>query len=63
MGAAAGCYMVHAVNKESYFAVMKQVPPLGALWIWAIIELDLVCAVLNLATVAGFSWYYGYTVV
>ncbi|KAI5367799.1 hypothetical protein Slin15195_G029320 [Septoria linicola] len=59
---AAGCYLIHAGNAYGYFAVMKQAPPLGTLWVYSVIELDLWFAVASLAFNAGFMLWNGYTV-
>ena len=40
-----GCYTIHAANRYDYFAVMKRTPPLGTLWVWSVIEMDLGFAV------------------
>ncbi|TVY78459.1 hypothetical protein LSUE1_G001713 [Lachnellula suecica] len=39
-----GSYLIHITNTYDYYAVMKQAPPIGCLWIWAVIELDLAWA-------------------
>ncbi|KAK6949765.1 hypothetical protein Daesc_008086 [Daldinia eschscholtzii] len=57
-----GCYLIHISNKYSYLAVMKQSPPLGCIWIWSVIELDLPYAVLSLACTGGFFYQGGYTI-
>lgn len=57
-----GCYLIHISNKYSYLAVMKQSPPLGCLWVWSVIELDLPYAVLSLACIGGFFYQGGYTI-
>ncbi|PBP18116.1 hypothetical protein BUE80_DR010994 [Diplocarpon rosae] len=36
----AGCYLIHITNEHPYYAVMKQSPGLGCLWIWSVVELD-----------------------
>jgi hypothetical protein len=59
---AAGCYVVTAVNRYGYYFVMKKTPPLGTLWIWAVVELDILGAVASLGAVWGYAWYYGYAV-
>ena len=41
MSVSAGCYLITITNEYSYYHVLKQAPPLGVLWIWATIELDL----------------------
>lgn len=60
MSVAAGCYMVKAVNRFGYYMVMKRTPALGTLWIWAVIEMDLLGALLSVAGVGAYTWYYGY---
>lgn len=62
MGTAAGCYLIHITNRYSYIAVLKQAPPLGCLWVWSIIELNLGLAVVSLAASGFFFWQGGYTV-
>lgn len=56
----AGCYLIHISNRYSYLAVMKQAPPLGCIWVWSVIELDLPSAVLSLACAGLFLWQGGY---
>ncbi|KAH8902869.1 hypothetical protein BR93DRAFT_886252 [Coniochaeta sp. PMI_546] len=58
----AGCYLIHISNTYSYLAVMKQAPPIGCLWIWAVIELDLPWALLSLVGAAAFLWQGGYDI-
>ncbi|KAB5559559.1 hypothetical protein GE09DRAFT_1113396 [Coniochaeta sp. 2T2.1] len=58
----AGCYLIHISNVYSYLAVMKQAPPVGCLWIWAVIELELPWAVASLAVASGFLWWGGYAI-
>ncbi|KIH87711.1 hypothetical protein SPBR_05284 [Sporothrix brasiliensis 5110] len=57
-----GCYLVHITNEYSYIAVLKQAPPIGCLWVWAVIELDLKWAVPSLAIAAGYMKLMGYTI-
>ena len=33
---AAGSYLIHSINRNAYFYVMKAAPPVGCLWIWKI---------------------------
>jgi hypothetical protein len=58
----AGCYLIHITNTSGYMAVMKQAPPLGCLWIWSAIELELPWAVLSLTGAAAFLWQKGYSI-
>ncbi|KAK2605650.1 hypothetical protein N8I77_008474 [Diaporthe amygdali] len=62
MGTIAGCYLIYITNKYSYIAVLKQAPPVGCLWVWSIIELNLVLAVASLAGSGLFFWLGGYTI-
>lgn len=57
---AAGCYTIHVGNRYEYFAVMKQAPPLGTVWIWSVIELNLPFAVASVAIDVGYLWWNGY---
>ncbi|KAI1373002.1 hypothetical protein F4677DRAFT_233954 [Hypoxylon crocopeplum] len=58
----AGCYLIHISNRYSYLAVMKQSPPLGCIWVWSVIELNLPLAVLSLSCTGGFYYQGGYTI-
>ncbi|KAK4043835.1 hypothetical protein C8A01DRAFT_12620 [Parachaetomium inaequale] len=58
----AGCYLIHITNSSGYMAVMKQAPPLGCLWVWSVIELDLLWAVLSLSGAGTFLWQKGYSI-
>ena len=58
----AGCYLIHITNTYGYMAVMKQAPSLGCLWIWAVIEMDLLWAVPSLAVIAAFVWLGDYSI-
>lgn len=57
----AGCYLIYAGNETDYLAVMKQAPPLGALWVYSVIELDLYFAAASLLIDVAFLWYNGYS--
>jgi hypothetical protein len=60
--ACSGCYLIYISNTYSYLAVMKQSPPLGCLWVWSVIELNLLPAVLSLASCVFYLWYGGYKI-
>ncbi|PHH85267.1 hypothetical protein CDD83_674 [Cordyceps sp. RAO-2017] len=62
MSVASGCYLIYISNTFGYLATMKQAPPLGCLWLWAVMELDLVAAVASLAVAALFLWRGGYDI-
>ena len=59
----AGVWLVRASNEDPYLAVMKKAPPLGTLWIWAVVELRWEVALAGLAGVGVWAWWrgYGYT--
>ncbi|KAI3401792.1 hypothetical protein diail_8170 [Diaporthe ilicicola] len=62
IGTVAGCYLIYITNKYSYIAVLKQAPPVGCLWVWSIIELNLGLAVASLAASGLFFWQGGYSI-
>lgn len=59
--AGAGCYTIHIVNRYGYLAVMKQAPPLGTLWIWSVIEMDLAFAAASVTANVAYLWWKGYS--
>ena len=61
LSVAAGTWLVHASNEDPYMAVMKKAPPLGTLWVWAIVEMRWEWAVGCLSVVAGWGWWNGYS--
>ncbi|KAF2276338.1 uncharacterized protein EI97DRAFT_35890 [Westerdykella ornata] len=56
----AGCYMVYSGNVNGYFFVMKTAPPIGALWIWSVVEMDLAYAATSCVAVVGYLWWNGF---
>jgi hypothetical protein len=56
----AGCYMIYSANMHGYFYVMKAAPPIGALWIWSVVEMDLLYAAPSCALVFGYLWWNGF---
>jgi len=57
----AGSYLIYITNTHGHYAVMKQSPPLGCLWIWSVIELDIVWAIGSLICCGIFLKYGGYS--
>ncbi|CAK7219025.1 hypothetical protein SBRCBS47491_003707 [Sporothrix bragantina] len=55
-----GCYLIYITNEYSYMAVLMQAPPLGCLWVWSVIEMDLLWALPSLAIAGTFMLYNGY---
>ena len=62
MSCVCGCYLIYISNEFSYLHIMKQAPPLGVLWLWSVIELDLPWAALSLAIAGGYLWKEGYSI-
>ncbi|KAK5167655.1 uncharacterized protein LTR77_007354 [Saxophila tyrrhenica] len=58
---AAGCYTIHAANAKGYYAVMKRCPPLGTLWVWSVIEMDLPYASVSVMVDIWYLWWKGYS--
>ncbi|KAJ1028559.1 hypothetical protein NDA16_001725 [Ustilago loliicola] len=51
---ACGCSLLYIVNKSSYDVVVQRVAPLGTLWIFSVVRLDLIPACISLALTAVF---------
>ena len=56
----AGCYLVYSANNYGYFYVMKSAPPVGALWIWSVIEMSLPYAAANVFAVVAYILWNGF---
>ncbi|EWG51223.1 hypothetical protein FVEG_16775 [Fusarium verticillioides 7600] len=55
-----GCYLIHISNNYGYIAVMKQAPPLGCLWVWAVVEMDILWAFPSLCIAVAYAYKNGY---
>ncbi|KAI1172954.1 hypothetical protein F4777DRAFT_482243 [Nemania sp. FL0916] len=56
-----GCYLIDISHNYGYLYVMKRSPPLGCLWVWSVIELQLAPALVSLAISCGFFYLGGYS--
>lgn len=54
-----GLQLIKVTTTAPYLKVMRQAPGLGVLWIWTIVKMDLVVALLGLAGVAASIWWMG----
>lgn len=57
----AGCYLLMLTNDRGYYAVMKKAPGVGTLWIWAVLEMGLLGALLGALIPAAWGLYKGYS--
>ena len=55
-----GCYLIYLTNDKGYYAVMKRAPSMGTVWVWCVLELGLVGAVLGVIGPGLYAWYNGY---
>ncbi|KAL6894724.1 hypothetical protein GGI43DRAFT_130870 [Trichoderma evansii] len=62
MSCVAGCALVYTTNSKGYLYNMKRAPPLGCIWLWAVVELDLLWAVPSLAVTGAYMWVNGYSI-
>ncbi|EHK19780.1 uncharacterized protein TRIVIDRAFT_47013 [Trichoderma virens Gv29-8] len=62
MSCVSGCALVYITNSKGYLYNMKRAPPLGCLWLWAVVELDLLWAVPSLLVTAAYVWVNGYSI-
>lgn len=55
-----GCYLIHISNRYGYVAVMKQAPPIGCLWVWSVVEMDILWAFPSLCIAVAYAYKNGY---
>lgn len=58
-----GSVMIRLVNKDSYLKIMRRCPALGTLWVYAIVRMELLDAVLSLLAVGAYCWYDGLKII
>jgi hypothetical protein len=59
-GVGSGCFLIYSGNMHGYYYVMQQAPPVGTLWVWSVIEMELWFAVVHVAAVLGYMWWNGF---
>ncbi|KAF2489972.1 hypothetical protein BU16DRAFT_447233, partial [Lophium mytilinum] len=58
----AGCWLVYSGNMNGYYYVMKTAPPIGTMWVWSVVEMDLGYALASVASVVGYVVWNGFEV-
>ncbi|KLJ09415.1 hypothetical protein EMPG_15185 [Blastomyces silverae] len=59
-----GGRLISMTNEASYYAVMKKTPSIGTLWVWAVLELPLVPALVGVLAPIGWAVLYkGYGII
>ncbi|RMZ89719.1 hypothetical protein DV736_g3057, partial [Chaetothyriales sp. CBS 134916] len=56
----AGCYLIYLCNDRGYYAVMKDAPNVGIVWVCCVIEMGVVGAVLGVLGPAAWAQWKGY---
>jgi len=59
LGSFVGSRLIYLLNHGSWLVNMRQCPPLVTIWVYAIVQLELGPAVLNLIVVGIFIWWKG----
>ncbi|KAF8505589.1 hypothetical protein F5888DRAFT_1604594 [Russula emetica] len=63
LSVASGARMIYQVNYSNWRVNMQQCPPLGTIWVYTVLQLDLGPAVLALSAVAFWVWWTGAQIV
>jgi hypothetical protein len=56
----AGCFIIKTGNEDGYYMVMKQAPPVGTIWVWSVVEMDIIWSVLHIVAVGAYMWWNNY---
>jgi hypothetical protein len=60
MSTVAGCFLIYSGNEHGYYFVMKKAPPVGTLWVWSVVEMDLVYSLVHGCAVAAYMLWGGF---
>jgi hypothetical protein len=60
MANVAGCYLIWLTNDKGYYAVMKNAPSVGTIWVWAVLEMGLLGALAGVLGPGLYAWWFGY---
>ncbi|KIV87685.1 hypothetical protein PV11_03216 [Exophiala sideris] len=56
----AGCYLINVTNDKGYYAVMKNAPGIGTIWVWSVLELGLFGALAGVVGPGIYAWWNHY---
>jgi hypothetical protein len=56
----AGCHLIKLTNDKGYYQVMQDAPSVGTIWVWCVIEMGLVGAVVGVLGPAIYAWWKGF---
>ena len=56
----AGCYLINVTNDKGYYAVMKNAPGIGTIWVWSVLELGLFGALAGVIGPGVYAWWNHY---
>ncbi|KAG6813490.1 hypothetical protein H0H92_010515 [Tricholoma furcatifolium] len=59
LGALSGSRMIYLLNRGPWLVNMKQCPPLATAWVYSVVQLELMPAVINLFVVGIYVWWQG----
>ncbi|KAG5644063.1 hypothetical protein DXG03_009153 [Asterophora parasitica] len=57
LGTLSGSRLLYLLDRGSWTVNMRQCPPLATAWVYAVVRLDLLPAVLNLGAVGTYVWW------
>jgi hypothetical protein len=60
MSTIAGCFLIYSGNEHGYYFVMKKAPPVGTLWVWSVVEMDLMYSLLHACAVVSYMLWGGF---
>ena len=60
MANVAGCYLIQLTNDRGYYAVMKDAPSVGTIWVWTVLEMGLFGALAGVVGPGLYAWWFGY---
>jgi hypothetical protein len=60
MSTIAGCFLIYSGNEHGYYFVMKKAPPVGTLWVWSVVEMDLMYSLVHACAVVSYMLWGGF---